>query len=179
MNRRFINIAAIMIVVILNIATLPDSHALASDPCPVPQVALSDTPADLAKIQSDIDRYALCVERAQLLQRLNDLALENGYGLPSGTTHLSPGLSLDAGQHGIDSDELVQEHSRKLGPDEWQVLEIYGTMNNLQAKLIKDGILTQVRTGEKLPDGKTISKIAPTQVVVLEEGVSASLDWVE
>jgi hypothetical protein len=64
------------------------------DPCPSPKSALQNTPNDLAKIQEDIDRFTLCVERAQLLERLNTLVeknietidsalLQSGGGLPA------------------------------------------------------------------------------------------------
>ena len=48
----------------------------AKDPCPAPTAA-SATPDDLAKVQEDIDRFTLCVERAQLLERLNESVLKN------------------------------------------------------------------------------------------------------
>lgn len=47
------------------------------DPCPAPQGALADTPDDLAKVQEEIDRFSLCVQRAQLLERLNESAMKN------------------------------------------------------------------------------------------------------
>ena len=37
-----------------------------ADPCPAPEAALNQTPDDLAKVQADIDRFTLCVQRAQL-----------------------------------------------------------------------------------------------------------------
>lgn len=48
-----------------------------NDPCPEPKTALSETPDNLAKIQEDITRFTLCVQRAQLLERLNELAQAN------------------------------------------------------------------------------------------------------
>lgn len=47
------------------------------DPCPEPKTAMASTPDDLAKIQQDITRFTLCVQRAQLLERLNELAQAN------------------------------------------------------------------------------------------------------
>lgn len=47
------------------------------DACPEPRTALSETPDDLARIQEDITRFTLCVQRAQLLERLNELAQAN------------------------------------------------------------------------------------------------------
>lgn len=47
------------------------------NPCPNPREALSETPNDLQIIQEDITRFNLCLQRAQLLSRLNILAEEN------------------------------------------------------------------------------------------------------
>lgn len=47
------------------------------NPCPEPKRALASTPDDMAKIQEDITRFTLCVQRAQLLERLNELAESN------------------------------------------------------------------------------------------------------
>jgi type IV pilus biogenesis protein PilP len=47
-----------------------------NDPCPTP-ASISKAPDDLAKVQEDIDRFTLCVQRAQLLERLNESLLKN------------------------------------------------------------------------------------------------------
>lgn len=49
----------------------------AVDPCPDPKAAMQNTPDSMVKIQEDIDRFALCVERAQLLDRLNSMVEKN------------------------------------------------------------------------------------------------------
>ncbi|GEM_PF-1682220 len=48
-----------------------------NDPCPSPKTAMSNTPNDMARVQEDIDRFTLCVERAQLLERLNTMVEKN------------------------------------------------------------------------------------------------------
>jgi hypothetical protein len=53
------------------------AHAQASDPCPEPKRSLQDTPDSMSKVQEDIDRFKLCVERAQLLDRLNTIVAKN------------------------------------------------------------------------------------------------------
>jgi type IV pilus biogenesis protein PilP len=52
-------------------------ESAASDPCPQPDPALVNAPDDLAKVQEEIDRFTLCVQRAQLVERLNDSAVQN------------------------------------------------------------------------------------------------------
>jgi len=65
-------------------ATAPQPQAVSNsgpsssgDPCPAPQGALQNSPDDLAKVQEEIDRFTLCVQRAQLLERLNESAMKN------------------------------------------------------------------------------------------------------
>ena len=48
-----------------------------SDPCPEPKRAMNETPNNMARVQEDINRFILCVERAQLLERLNTLVEKN------------------------------------------------------------------------------------------------------
>lgn len=47
-----------------------------TDPCPMPKELASESPPDMATVQSDIDILKLCVERANLLSELNDLVME-------------------------------------------------------------------------------------------------------
>lgn len=79
------------------------------DPCPAPAVAASNTPDDLAKVQEEIDRFTLCVQRAQLLERLNESALKNqdttdaalGY-MPMPGAGMAPGIAgAQSGMNGL------------------------------------------------------------------------------
>ncbi len=57
--------------------TVQNDGPPATDPCPAPEAALNASPDDLAKVQEDIDRFTLCVQRAQLLERLNESVVKN------------------------------------------------------------------------------------------------------
>ena len=48
-----------------------------NDPCPNLRGASANAPDDLSKVQQDIDRFTLCVQRAQLLERLNENAIRS------------------------------------------------------------------------------------------------------
>jgi len=69
---------------------------LVGDPCPSPSKALASSPDDLAKVQEEIDRFTLCVQRAQLLERLNESTLksDNVYDASLG---LAPYTSVENG----------------------------------------------------------------------------------
>jgi type IV pilus biogenesis protein PilP len=74
------NVLALICVLSLSV-TLFAQNARAQvgsgDPCPTPKEAVGDTPNSMARVQEDIDRFILCVERAQLLNRLNTLVESN------------------------------------------------------------------------------------------------------
>lgn len=58
-------------------AKTASNRSSGTDPCPLPKETASSSPDDLAKVQEEIDRFTLCVQRAQLLERLNDSAIKN------------------------------------------------------------------------------------------------------
>lgn len=47
-----------------------------NDPCPAAKNLSGNAPDDLAKVQEEIDRFTLCVQRATLVDRLNENALK-------------------------------------------------------------------------------------------------------
>ncbi len=79
--------------------------ASGADPCPAPDKAVSSAPDDLAKVQEEIDRFTLCVQRAQLLERLNESAVKSeeaydaalGLTPPAGAVPGLPGAQQAAG----------------------------------------------------------------------------------
>lgn len=161
------------------------------DPCPEAANALTTTPDDLSKVQADIDRFTLCLERAQLLKRLNDLATENEASL-LGLSEDNPGFLLGA-QTGFDNlptfdrqavvnpeSILPEEPVEEVLPEGWVILSIFGSGTNLSAKITKaDGTLAQVREGDRLPDDKMVRTITPTSVILTEGGSDEELNWHE
>ncbi len=187
---------------------LPDSESGAQpatsstsfvDPCPLPSAELAQAPDDLAKIQSDIDRYTLCMERAQLLQRLNDVAVENqeklqaANGVPSLDAGASnPGMQLDtlpgfaeqrAQMLGSVNEASVQDSASapsSSGGNTWYIMKIMGGGSNLSAQLTKeDGTLARVKAGDRLPDGSSIDVVTATTVTITQDNESKELGWRE
>ena len=144
------------------------------DPCPVPEAALGQTPTDLATVQADIDRYTLCLERAQLIKRLNDLATENDATL-SGFGNRNPGLSLD--ERLLSESQEEENESETEAGTTWKILEIFGSAKKLEARLIKDASVIQVRAGELLPDGTRVEKVTPTEVIISDREEKSVLAW--
>ena len=193
----FNKVFGVILVVFLWVC-IPFAHAQSSadreDPCPEANTALSQTPDDLSTVQADIDRFTLCVERAQLLRRLNDLATENEESL-LGLSPQNPGFSL-GGDPVLDTlptfdREAVLNPNANAAPvpdpgrvdidqDGWVILSVFGAGQNLSAKIAKsDGTLAQVKAGDLLPDGARVKSVSSTAVVLNVEGSEQSLDWLE
>lgn len=193
---------------------------MAGDPCPAPAAAVASTPDDLGKVQEEIDRFTLCVQRAQLLERLNESALKNseandvalGFGSTSGAPAggAMPGVPGMAGAQrsgglpplpanalaGADVTPLPEpatktettttttttaaaEPVKEEAPKAWTIREIYGSGSQVQAKLVSpDGDEVKARSGQKLPDGKTVVlRISPAGVTVRGPAGTKSLEW--
>lgn len=170
----------------------PGSLLSDADPCPAPAAAMASSPDDLAKIQADIDRYTLCMERALLLQRLNDLALENQESLmqSSGVSKDAPGMQLGTipnyDQQRAEVMAMVnqaeQVHVEEDVPppveEDWVIMRISGPASDLVAKLGKpDGQIAQVRSGDPLPGGGNVESISTTSVSIRQDGKSEQLRW--
>lgn len=168
---------------------------LPADPCPMPSDELARAPDDLAKVQADIDRYTLCMERAQLLQRLNDVAMENQEKLnqSSGVGSGNPGMQLGgtnapsmddirAQIMGSVNDQLIEgtADTQPAPPssDEWMIIRVLGASGGLSAQLSKsDGTLARVRAGDTLPDGSSVNSVSATSVTITQDGTRKDLRW--
>ena len=190
--------------------SFPASEVFAQeeDLCPLPSSAISQAPDDLSKVQADIDRFTLCVERAQLLGRLNDLALENQESISAlvqGTSDeiLAPVFNdSNIPDFSVTSQDPVfsappTDTVGGFAPDippapvfdpppaapvaSYIVTNVFGSAGSLQAKIVGDSDYNaQVRIGDSLPDGSTIESISATEVVIKNEsGDQTVLDWQE
>lgn len=192
-----------------------------SDPCPSPKGAMANTPGDMAKVQEEIDRFTLCVERAQLVERLNTLVEKNletvdsvllpqtlpNLPLADGTTPAGmPGLpgglqggqmpsptpsntvapisESDIGDSVADRISQAQNGLPGMMPEEpeepeWQIREIYGIGNSLQARLLStDGKIARVRQGDVLADESRVIEVSKTRVKIKKDKEEIELEWV-
>lgn len=180
--------------------TARPASTLPADPCPMPSAEMAQAPDDLARIQSDIDRYTLCMERAQLLQRLNDVAVENQEKLneangisTSDVSTGNPGMQL-----GNNLPSFEEQREKIMGSvsasdvgappveappvddGEWFITKILGSGSGLSAQVAQtDGTLAQVKAGDTLPDGTRIDAVSATSVMTTQEGESKALRWRE
>ncbi len=197
--------------------TIPDSEVsddttetmTAGDPCPEPKQALENTPNDLKNIQEDITRFTLCLQRAQLLNRLNDLAKENldtinttfddkvtglmeaveppqmpQIAMPAAPSipSVEP-LSEDGGEEDATTSTPMPmaQPAPSLPNSTWMIREVTGRGGELVAILVDDqDNLTQVKSGETLPDSDmVVETVSPTEVSVKSNDDIIKLDWMD
>lgn len=161
--------------------------------CPSPDTALKQTPDDLSSIQSDIERFSLCVKRAELLQSLNDLAQKNKeslLGMPDIEAITEEAIGALPPLAPIDNAFTAEDFARTLGNDEdgegvamedtrtpWLVNDIYGVGTNLKARITStEGEIANVREGEMLSDGLEVFSISRTGIVLRGDD-DIRLDW--
>ena len=186
-------------------------NAYADDLCPeidkvdsFGQGAYGSLGNDLAGVQADIDRFSLCVERAQLLKRLNDLSLDNRSSLfgpapndigdidaPPPTLGNQPEMQdfrmlTPQDVLGLQPEPEVavqdfQEDPLNIPQDlegDWGIRDMMGSGSNLTARLVKaDGTVLQVRAGDVLTDGSQVQKISLNEVLIMKDGEIQTLAW--
>jgi type IV pilus biogenesis protein PilP len=168
------------------------------DPCPKPERFNSETPNDLQTIQEDITRFTLCLQRAQLLNRLNELGKENDENIQSTldekirriveqsqpqqmvmpnipAPQIGNGTEMDDDMDNMDSDPVYQ-----APVIDWKIQDIKGVGNKLTAQLIdSNGNLAYVKKGEEIADSQLkVSDISASSVTVVNQGdVINTLQW--
>lgn len=167
------------------------ARAQVTDPCPaLIQVMSNKTPDDLSLVQADIDRYTLCAKRAELLKKLNELAIENDLALKASTGLSNPGMVLGGGPPkppapGValvppDTATMTDSEVSEEDDGQWKIVEIFGSAGQLQAKLAKsDGSVARIKAGSSLPDGEKIISITPVRVTLHGDGGETELSWRE
>lgn len=169
------------------------------DPCPKVMDAARQTPGDLSAVQSDIERYTLCVQRAVLLQRLNEMAAEN-------EEDVSPSLTLDSIEglpySRAEIEEMVQnlksreEEVSNLMAEEAEttdeatqsdqdvtetnyfISEVFGAGGDMEVNLLdQDQTPYRVKVGSELPDGSTVISVSAQAVTLVKDGKQKKLDW--
>lgn len=157
------------------------------DPCPDPKTALSETPNDLNLIQEDITRFTLCLQRAQLLERLNSLAKENIETIESSL--------MDEMQFNLPTSAMPQQSAPSLPNDianqqqntpvktvsqiNWKIDTINGQGDLLSATLVDENQnKTIVKIGDNIPNTETkIMAITSVGVKVKDGNSQTFLKW--
>jgi len=173
-----------------------------NDPCPNLKGATQNAPSDMSGIQQDIDRFTLCVQRGQLLERLNETATKSiqgtdaalglggaangGLGMGGALPTNMPPLPANA-LGGADVSPMAPAPSTTASSSNtsvsdstggWTIKEIYGSTVDMQARLISpDGDEVKVKKGTKLPNSSVVTSITPDGVSVRGGKGVRALEW--
>lgn len=168
-------------------ATQNGMPSVQDDPCPQPRSAYENTPDDLKAIQEDITRFNLCIQRAQLLDRLNTLALESAKAMNTAlgnnivTTPKMPVISVPALPESsvISPDDTMNEPTPSRSTSAWRIQDINGMNSRLSATLVNSrGTSIDVHEGSTMPDNKTtVAKISTNGVTLHQNGKDVPLKW--
>lgn len=181
--------------------TAETATGMPGDPCPNLRGAMEQSPDDLSKVQSDIDRFTLCVQRAQLLERLNESAIKsveqtdaalglgslNGMGgvLPTGPVAMPPLPSgalggADVTPVATETTEPAQDAEPIIKAPEpaWLIREVFGPAVNMEARLLSpEGDEVKVKKGTRLPDASVVMSITPEGVTLRSAKGVKTLEW--
>ncbi len=172
--------------------------------CPAADTLVRTPPDSMTGVQADIDRLTLCVERAKLLRQLDEVATErekmldkirnpSNPEMPGGLGGIPPlpAASLPP-VGGIDTASLKPGETRVVTPGaapmaptleslaapQWKVRKIWGQGVAMRAQLSDGkGVLVNVRTGDPLPDGPTVTSISVKGVTISQNGKAEDLSW--
>lgn len=162
------------------------------DPCPVPRALAQESPPDMASVQADIDILSLCVERARLLEQLNQLVKEMDNSLPA---QMPSGLNAFPPMRADDTlfelpktvtptpapiEDIVVPDVEEIssGPD-WVIRKIGGNQSDgIQAELKNaDGTIVRAKKGDTLFDGASVKDVSIMGVSIVKNGQEIILGW--
>lgn len=173
-------------------------------PCPDPDELASAVPSDMSTVQGDIDRLTLCVERANLIQQLDEMVKKreemlnpsakgggNQFDRQSDRSSRLQQIRRDQiddipkiDQTALNNDTVNGDTSKgdskpPLESQQWSVIEIQGSGGGLTARLeSENGNIIMVSAGDRLPTGQVVSDISINSgVAVRDDGGLVDLPW--
>lgn len=132
----------------------------------------------MSDVQFDIDRLGLCLERAQLLQKLDEtvrkreelrlkpMGLDGNLTTGTGLGALPPMPTLSASKIAIPALEAVKEPVPAIIQQDWKIQRIWGQGSGMQAQLVRDDVIANVKSGDILPTGERIAEVSVRGVIL-------------
>lgn len=151
--------------------------------CPEPSMALTEVPSEMDELQADIDRYTLCLNRAELLLKLDDLKNQNRNAAPVDAMSLPLSPAPLTGQQaaelmGAPGTEMSPTAMTPLVQSDYGIRDIRGVGGMLMARLQSpSGEYEQVQIGDRLADGSEVTAITTSQVTIRRDGSVKRLEW--
>lgn len=137
---------------------------------------------DMSDVQFDIDRLELCLQRAQLLQKIDEtvkkreqlrnqpLGLNGSMSMGSASIPPMPGLpTLSADKIAMPVIEAVKEPIIPVVQQDWKIQRIWGQGSAMQSQLVRDDVIANVKVGDVLPTGERVAEVS-VRGVILDSG---------
>lgn len=158
------------------------------------------TAGNMADLQFDIGRLNLCLQRARLLQQIDETVKKReqlrqeplaapsmGTGGFAGIPPLAAALPpLPSDSKGLQNSKTTASANSvpvletKITPQgEWKIQRIWGQGNVMQAQLIKGDVIANIKMGDTLPTGEKVVELSG-RGIVLDDGKNRhDLSWKE
>lgn len=153
---------------------------------------------NVSDLQFDIDRLGLCVQRARLLQQIDeavkkreDLRMQPfgvsgsmGAGMGANNNVMIPAMpmppELPALSKATSSAPAMAQPVAAAPPaGEWKIQRIWGQGDGMQAQLVKDDVIANIKLNDILPSGERVSVLS-ARGITLDNGKTAKqLQWLE
>jgi hypothetical protein len=174
------------------------SSARADELCPdVTKGEASLTVSDMAGLQFDIGRLNLCVQRARLLQQIDEIVKKReqirqepmALSPISGSMGMIPPLAAPLPP--LPSEQTMKQALQKtqasdLGvvsvkapQGEWKIQRIWGQGQVMQAQLVKGDVIANIKRGDTLPSGEKVAELSGKGVVLDNGKGQQTLNWLE
>lgn len=189
--------SAVTYIAVMGIMMAVSHHARADELCPdITKGESALTVSDMAGLQFDIGRLNLCVQRARLLQQIDEIVKkrEQIRMEPLAAPSLGGALSgvippMAAPMPPLPSDKAVARAVKDNNDPEpamiaipqgdWKIQRIWGQGQVMQAQLVKGDVIANVKRGDTLPGGDKVVELSGKGVVLENKKGQHILSWLE
>ena len=146
-------------------------------------------------LQFDIDRLALCLQRAKLLQQIDETVKKReeirqvplgqvGSSNTSGVNNAFPSIPSmpalpDLGAPPPAIPRIMPVPDLPAATVDWKIQRIWGQGSDMQAQLAKDDMIANVKLNDTLPTGEKVSELSGRGVTLNDGKTAHSLKWLE
>jgi hypothetical protein len=165
----------------------PVMQAHADDLCPdTTKGEKALTVNNMTGLQFDIGRLNLCLQRARLLQQIDEivkkreeLRLQPAPAVEINTLGNIPKMA--ASMPPLPNSEAALPMAQPIlaakSTGEWKIQRIWGQGSVMQAQLVKDDVIANVKSGDTLPSGETVAELSGKGVTLDDGKQKKTLIW--
>lgn len=171
--------------------------AMADALCPDTGKSSDLSVGNVSDLQFDIDRLSLCVQRARLLQQIDEIVKQREdlrmqpFGVTGNSAAMNNNVMIPPMPMPPDLPSMPKTSAVPAQPimaaapvpamtaSDWKIQRIWGQGDTMQAQLAKDDMIANVKLNDILPSGERVSVLS-ARGVTLDNGKTAHpLNWLE